>query len=204
MSSSTALAGPGRIPSRQARIADRVALIGSIAAIALLTGCATPMATPGVASATGPAAQTPDARMVQAATAPLSDLDIVRAPIPPVLLAARQAPYGLPADASCPALTAEIESLDAALGADLDTPSTPVNPSLIERGTEAAGDALVGAVRNTTEGVIPFRGWVRRLTGAERYSRKVSAAIAAGSVRRGFLKGLGQAAGCPPPASPRR
>lgn len=51
--------------------------------------------------------------------------------------------------------------------------------------------------------MIPFRGWVRKLTGAERYSRKVSAAIAAGAIRRAYLKGLGQAAGCAAPAAPR-
>lgn len=50
--------------------------------------------------------------------------------------------------------------------------------------------------------MIPFRGWVRKLTGAERYSRKVSAAIAAGAIRRAYLKGLGQAAGCEAPAAP--
>ena len=63
---------------------------------------------------------------------------------------------------------------------------------------------MIGAVRNTTEGVIPFRGWVRKLTGAERYSRKVSAAIAAGAIRRAYLTGLGQAAGCEAPAAPRK
>jgi hypothetical protein len=45
---------------------------------------------------------------------------------------------------------------------------------------------------------------VRKLSGAERYERKVAAAIAAGSVRRAYLKGLGQAAGCAAPAAPRR
>ena len=88
------------------------------------------------------------------------------------------------------------------LGADLDTPSTDRNPSLIERGGHAAGEAAVGALRSTTESVIPFRGWVRKLTGAERYSREVAAAIAAGSVRRSYLKGVGQARGCAAPAAP--
>ena len=44
-------------------------------------------------------------------------------------------------------------------------------------------------------------GAVRRLTGAERYSREVAAAIAAGTVRRAYLKGFGQSAGCAVPAS---
>jgi hypothetical protein len=131
-----------------------------------------------------------------AATQPLQDLNVVRAEIPPVLQAAQKAPYAVPAERSCAALAADVQALDAVLGADLDTPSTTRNPSLIERG---ANDAI----RNAAEGVIPFRGWVRRLTGAERYSREVAAAIAAGTVRRAYLKGLAQAGGCEPPASPR-
>jgi hypothetical protein len=131
-----------------------------------------------------------------AATTPLSDLNVVRADIPPVLAAAQKAPYSAPADKSCGALTADVQALDAALGADLDTPATGSNPSLIERG---ANDAL----RSAAEGVIPFRGWVRKLSGAERYSRDVAAAIAAGTIRRAYLKGLGAAAGCAAPAAPR-
>ena len=131
-----------------------------------------------------------------AATTPLSDLNVVRADIPPVLSAAQKAPYAAPADKSCAALAADVQTLDAALGADLDTPATGANPSLIERG---AADAL----RNTAEGVIPFRGWVRKLNGAERYSREVAAAIAAGTIRRAYLKGVGAATGCAAPAAPR-
>ena len=143
-------------------------------------------------------------KLQDAAIAPLNDLNLVRAPIPAALTAAQKAPYALPPDASCSGIAAEVESLDAVLGADLDTPVTAKNAGLIERGSDTAGEALVGVVRSTAEGVIPFRSWVRRLTGAERYSREVAAAITAGTVRRSFLKGLGQSAGCDSPASPRR
>ena len=145
-----------------------------------------------------------DTRLTDATVAPLNDLNLIRAEIPPALVAAAKAPYAPPADGSCASLSASIQALDAVLGADLDSPESDDDPSLIERGSDAAGDAVIGAVRNTTEGVIPFRGWVRKLTGAERYSRKVSAAIAAGAVRRAYLKGLGQAAGCDAPAAPRK
>lgn len=165
-----------------------------LAAVAALGGCAsTNGSQPGT-----------EARFTQAATTPLSDLNIVRAPVPAVLWAAQKGPYAVPADASCAGLAAEVQLLDAALGADLDTPVTDANPSLIDRGTGAAEDAAIGAVRRTTEGVIPFRGWVRKLTGAERYAKDVSAAIAAGTIRRAYLKGLGQAAACPAPAAPRK
>lgn len=173
-----------------------MSLLRTFAVLAPLAGAA--------ACTTAPPAPQPstDARLTQAAVTPLGDLNLVKAAIPPVLEAALKAPYAAPADTSCAALTADVQALDAVLGADLDTPATAANPSLIERGSGAAGDAVVGAVRNTTEGVIPFRGWVRKLTGAERYAREVAAAIAAGTVRRAYLKGLGQAAGCAAPASP--
>ena len=143
-------------------------------------------------------------QVTEAVQTPLADLNVVRAEIPAILKAAQEAPYALPPDRSCGGLANEVRSLEAALGADLDTPVTAANPSLIDRGSEAAGDAAVRAVRGAAEGVIPYRGWVRRLSGAERYARQVSAAIAAGSIRRGFLKGLGDAAGCAAPAAPLR
>lgn len=138
-----------------------------------------------------------------AAATPLSDLNLVRAKIPPVLLAAQKDPYGPPSDPSCGGLAAEVRQLDTALAPDLDAPPS-ADPTLAERGRAEAGGAAVGAVRHTAEGLIPFRGWVRKLTGAERYSRLVGEAIAAGQIRRAYLKGLGQARGCPPPAAPLR
>lgn len=97
-----------------------------------------------------------------------------------------------------------ILQLDAVLAPDLDTEATKTKPGLVERGTTEAGDAAVGALRRTTESVLPFRSWIRKLTGAERRSKENAAAIAAGIVRRAFLKGLGAANGCKwwPPEQP--
>ncbi len=139
----------------------------------------------------------------KAITSPLGDLNLVKADIPAVLAAARQAPYAAPADRSCSALAEHIQALDAVLGADLDTPSTDRNPSLIERGAGAAKKGAIGAVKGAAEGIVPMRSWVRKLTGAEKYAREVEASIAAGTIRRSCLKGLGQAAGCEAPAAPR-
>lgn len=129
------------------------------------------------------------ARFADAATAPLNDLNVVQAKIPQVLQAAQKQPYLLPAGYTCEALALEIAALDDALGPDFDAPATEERPDLLERGTAEASKAAASALRNTTEGVIPFRGWVRKLTGAERHSRKVAAAISAGTARRAFLKG---------------
>ena len=142
-------------------------------------------------------------QFTDAAQAPLKDLNIVRAKIPQILKDARRAPYAMPIDRSCSALAAEVGSLDEVLGADLDRPPD-VDPGLVERGTAIVGNEAVSAVRRTAEDLVPFRSWVRRLTGAERHSREVAAAITAGTVRRAFLKGLGEAAQCPAPAAPRR
>jgi hypothetical protein len=175
------------------------------AAAFLFAGCSS-TSTPHVAMPPASSASAPgmDARLTEAVATPLTDLNVVRAKIPPALVAAQKDPYGVPADSSCPSLTAHVQALDAVLGADLDTQATALNPSLIDRGTSAAGDAIVGAVRSSAEDVVPFRGWVRKLSGAERYSRDIVAAINAGTARRSYLKGLGQAAGCTPPAAPRR
>lgn len=185
-------------------------LLAPLAALAL-AGCAQPQP---VHEYPKPESKT-DAQILQAATTPLADLNIVRAEIPPVLLAAFRAPYARPADASCNGIAGEIRALDAVLGADLDTPVTPVNPNLIphsmdgmvqqgtELASEAAMDAALGAMRGATAGIVPYRRWVRKLSGAERYSREVAAAIAAGGVRRSYLKGFGQASGCAMPAAPR-
>jgi hypothetical protein len=129
-------------------------------------------------------------RVTSAAMSPLNDLNLVKADIPAVLVEAQQQPYAVPVEASCETLLAQVKALDAVLGPDLDAPASDDDPSLIERGSNEAKNAAVGALRSTTEGVVPFRGWVRKLTGAERYSKKVAAAIAAGTVRRAFLKGL--------------
>jgi len=146
----------------------------------------------------------PADKVTEAATAPLSDLNLVQQKIPPPLTAALKAPYAPPADASCAGLTAEVQALDALLGADLDSASPATDPSLIERGVVAVGDAAIGAVRGAAEGVVPLRSWVRKLSGAERHSQEIAAAVAAGVVRRSYLKGLGDARGCEAPAAPRR
>ncbi|KQW46413.1 MULTISPECIES: hypothetical protein [unclassified Roseateles] len=139
-------------------------------------------------------------KVSKAATTPLSDLNVVRADIPDVLKAALAAPYAPPADTSCPALAAGIQALDEVLGPDLDAPPSRGSSGLLERGEDAA----TGALQRTAEGVVPFRGWVRKLSGAERYARQVSAAITAGGVRRGFLRGVSVAKACvaaPAPAA---
>lgn len=134
-----------------------------------------------------------------AVISPLRDLNAIRTQIPMVLRIAAQDPYARPTPNTCTGLRQAVAELNQALGADLDEPASPDERDLTERGQELAIDALGSAAR----GVIPMRGWVRRLSGADQHDREVAAAITAGQVRRGYLKGLGEARGCRPPATPR-
>ena len=169
------------------------ALVAATLALSL-AGCASPDTAKGAAKE--------GVQVQKAIEAPLADLNLVQEKIPAVLEAAVKAPYALPSERTCPALANEVRGLDAALGADLDTPPTAANPGLVERGTNLVGGAANDALRGAAESVVPFRGWVRKLDGAERHSKEVAAAIAAGSVRRAFLKGVGQALNCEAPAAP--
>jgi len=132
-----------------------------------------------------------------AAESPLRDLNVLRTKIPEVLLQAMADPYGRPPSGRCPQLIAALKPLNDALGADLDVPSVDED-DLLEKGKTGALGVMAGAASD----VIPFRGWVRKLSGAERHDRLVQAAITAGAVRRAYLKGLGEAKGCNPPATP--
>lgn len=169
-----------------------------------LPGCASTDKPKGEATAAVDTMQGKTSTAVgDAVRTPFSDLNLVRKEIPEVLRAAHKGPYDIPKDPSCDGIAKEVSALDAVLGADLDTPSGENNPSLIERGADALGDSAGGAIRGAVEGLIPYRSWIRRLSGADRYSREVVAAIAAGTVRRAYLKGIGQAQGCREPAAPK-
>lgn len=125
-----------------------------------------------------------------AVAAPLRDINLVRSEIPDLLKTAQTDPYAPPAP-GCAPLKAEIDRFDAVLGDDYD-----------DRGDDAEGGQggmarpVLGVVASTITDVIPMRGWVRRLTGAERHDQMVRDAIKAGFVRRGYLKGLYNAGTC--------
>lgn len=141
-------------------------------------------------------------RLGNAIISPLNDLNIVQTNIPPVITDALKNPYQIPVDTSCEALSEKIDKLNAVLGADLDAVIHGVEKSYAEKGGEFIQDEAIGSVVRTINGVIPFRSWIRKFSGAEKRSKELTAAIAAGVVRRAFLKGIGQANGCKPPAAP--
>jgi hypothetical protein len=145
--------------------------------------------------------QTTGQKVGVAVAAPLHDVNLVKSKIPPILLDAAEAPYARPKPLNCATLKAVITPLDDVLGKDLDQPPPP-KKSRTKQGEAEAGDASIDAIKSTEEGFIPFVGWVRLLSGAERYDKHVQRAILAGEVRRAYLKGLGLQLRCKAPASP--
>jgi len=131
------------------------------------------------------------------AESPLRDLNVLRTKIPAVLLQSMADPYARPGAGRCTDLLDELGPLDDALGDDLDAPSLK-QERMMDKGKTTALTVASGAASD----VIPFRGWIRKLSGAEQHDRYVQAAITAGAVRRAYLKGLGEAKGCNPPATP--
>ncbi|MFT3996596.1 MAG: hypothetical protein QM667_04245 [Asticcacaulis sp.] len=137
-----------------------------------------------------------------AVLAPLGDLNLRKLDIPDILIAARNAPYELKGLETCAALSTEVTALDAVLGPDIDSPKSEDERNLTQKGQDMADRSAVGAVRDASTGIIPFRGMVRKVSGADRHQRDIEAAIEAGQSRRAFLKGTGMARNCAPPAAP--
>jgi hypothetical protein len=137
-----------------------------------------------------------------AVTAPLDDLNLKHIDIPDVLRRAVAGPYDMEGLTRCETIAGEVGRLNEALGPDLDEPPPPDKRTKGQKLKQAAGDAAVGAIGNKTRSLLPFRGWVRKLSGAERRDKRVAAAIQAGKIRRGYLKGAGMRMNCAPPAAP--
>ena len=137
-----------------------------------------------------------------AVEAPFADVNVIRTKIPAILLRAEEAPYARPSPASCAQIASSVTALDDVLGDDLDV-NEPDDENLKARRGRQAGEAAVIALRDTAEDFIPFRNWVRRLSGAQARDNQVRAAVYAGRTRRSYLKGLGEAVGCRYPARPK-
>lgn len=136
-------------------------------------------------------------------TAPLEDFNLKRQEIPDILESAITKPYDLTGLDHCEAIAAEVSKLDGLLGKDFDEPPPPPDQRTnTEKGKEFANNSAVGAVRNATRSIIPFRGLVRQVTGADRHQKEMDNAIQAGKVRRAYLKGVGMNKNCAPPAAP--
>lgn len=126
------------------------------------------------------------------AETPLEDVGLSKEEIAEILVTAAQDPYASKQLKTCNAIVAEIAELDTVLGEDYDI-----------AGEEDTGIDPKGAAKSVVGSIIPFRGLVREVSGAAGDERKARAAVVAGMVRRGYLKGLGQSRGCKYPARPK-
>ncbi|MDR6833552.1 MULTISPECIES: hypothetical protein [unclassified Sphingopyxis] len=115
--------------------------------------------------------------------------------IPPKLLAIQERPYSLAGLGKCAAIIGEINELDTVLGPDVNE---QVDKDRAKKREETAG-RVVG---NVAGSIIPFRGLIGEVTGANAERRRYALAVYAGTVRRGFLKGVGLERGCKAPARP--
>ncbi len=164
---------------------------------ALLAPCAL-LALPAVVHGQTPAPTTPvparpmnDQKVtaVDVLSTPAGDLNLRKGKIPALLDAAVADPYNLAGLRTCAQLSVAINQLDAILGPDRDIPA------------DRAEKLSVGRVAQSAVGsFIPFRGIIREVSGANSHQRKIEDAVEAGTARRSFLKGYGQARGCAYPA----
>jgi len=154
-----------------------------------------------VACSTG---RTADTRrgVTGAASIPLRDVGLMRPEIP-LLLRNLQYPYSTATLSNCAAVTHEISQLDAVLGPESYQPGP--NRNIWDRSGDFVEDQTIQAAENTASDLIPFRSWVRRISGASRAERDALRAVANGQQRRTFLRGYGASLGCPsiiPPPPP--
>jgi len=141
--------------------------------------------------------------VTNAATIPFRDVNLIRPEIP-LLLRNLNYPYSTATLTNgCSDVAREIAALDAVLGQESYQPGPDRN--IWDRGGDFAEDQTVDAAQDAVSGLIPFRSWVRRLSGASRAEREALRAFANGQQRRTFLRGYGASIGCPavlPPPPP--
>lgn len=114
---------------------------------------------------------------------------------PAKLVAIQDNPYSLAGLGKCSAIIREVTELNDVLGADVNE---QVDKDRAKKREETAG-RVAGTVAG---GIIPFRGLIGEVTGANAERRRYAQAVYAGTVRRGFLKGVGLERGCKAPARP--
>ena len=141
------------------------------------------------------AADPDNVRAEDVAMSPLADVNLHKKDVPPVLEAALANPYDLAGLNTCAGFSSAIMDLDSALGDDIDVARAKTDDEKMGNSAGAIAKSVIGSF-------IPFRGVIRELSGANAQQRAWDRALYAGSVRRAFLKGVGQSKGCAYPARP--
>lgn len=131
----------------------------------------------------------------EVALTPLSDLNL-RGETVPEVLARIESPYQPIEDRTCRGIAAEIAGLDEALGPDIDFAQAGERDGDLLARVQSGASSIVGGL------VLPFRGIVREISGAEDRERRLLEYHSRGIARRAYLKGVGATLGCAPPAAP--
>jgi len=121
-------------------------------------------------------------------TAPFRDTNLMKEKIPPLLEQASADPYSLAGVRNCAQFRNAVTALDQVLGADVD--------QLKPKEGQSVDEAALDVTEDLATGFIPFRGVIRRVSGAAAHEKKVRAAIYAGGLRRAYLKGMARGRGC--------
>jgi len=100
------------------------------------------------------------------------------AEVPQLLKDIKSDPYRAPGAPVCDTVPVEIRQIGELIGPDLDDQAKPDEKSLASRGV------------NLARGMVPYRGVVRMVTGANKKDDELRDAIMAGYARRGFLRGV--------------
>ncbi len=137
-----------------------------------------------------------------AASIPFRDVGLIRQEIP-ILLRNLQYPYATANLTDCAAVAREIAQFDAVLGPESYQPGPDRNAW--DRSGDFVEEQTIEAAESTAQDLIPFRSWIRRISGASQAERDALRAVANGQQRRTFLRGYGASLGCPnmiPPPPP--
>jgi hypothetical protein len=132
--------------------------------------------------------------------APLEDINIRREEIPPVL--AELDVYEKPVPRNCDGIAAEVTELESLVGSDVDMLVLDAPMGFRRQAMSMVDDQAYSVVSDLTTDLIPFRGMVRRATGASAHEREIRTAYRNGRLRRSYLKGIGFAKGCESGAAP--
>jgi hypothetical protein len=119
-------------------------------------------------------------------TQPARDVGIDKKKVPPLLQAAVEDPYSRASTGSCAQISSAVRALNNILGPDFGNDSAGGGKANIAK---IGGAAVVNSL-------IPFRGVVRAVSGAEAADQRYAAAVTAGIARRGYLRGLFEGKNC--------
>lgn len=134
-------------------------------------------------------------QITEVVSSPLKDFNMTKDKIPLLLEEAKNNPYFIKENSTCESIKEEIEALNLVLPLDIDEKIEKDNTG------EVVTKAAFKALNNTVQGAIPYRGWIRKISGAEKNEKNVNKAIKAGLMRRAFLKGYLTAKSCSNPSN---